>query len=111
MVPRREVVSLVRLCSEEVPGLVRTQVTSLTSHLVKLWSQQRARAEKPGWKFVNREKVVLASGRVREMEEEVVAEGEFEFEFREDIDQYDLTHIEEDSWVTRRVDEAVTRYR
>ena len=31
--------------------------------------------------------VVLASGRVREMEEEVVGGEEFEFEFREDIDQ------------------------
>ena len=54
----------------------------------------------------------MASGRVREMEEVVVAgEEEMDFEFREDIDRYDLTHIELNSWVTRVVDEAVMKYR
>ena len=46
------------------------------------------------------------------MEEVVVAgEDEMDFEFREDIDRYDLTHIELNSWVTKVVDEAVIKYR
>ena len=111
MAPRKGVMSLVLLCCEEVPGLVRTDVTRLTSHLVAAWWSQKTRGEKRKWNFVNRDKVVLASGRVREMEEEVVGQGEMEFEFREDIDQYDLTHIELNSWVTKVVDEAVMKYR
>ena len=112
MPPRREVRSLLSLCSEELPGLVRSQVTHLTSHLVESWWTDKIKAHKHRWNFANRDKVVLASGRVREMEE-IVVEGdqEVDFEFREDIDQYDLTHIELNSWVARVVDEAVIKYR
>ena len=112
MPPRKEVRSLLSLCCQEVPGLVSSQVTSLTTSLVNSWWADKTKGEKQRWNFVNREKVVLASGRVREMEEVVVAgEEEMDFEFRDDIDRYDLTHIELNSWVSKVVEEAVLKYR
>ena len=112
MPPRKEVRSLLSLCCQEVPGLVSSQVTNLTTFLVTSWWTNKTKGEKQRWKFVNREKVVLASGRVREMEEVVVAgEEEMDFEFRDDIDRYDLTHIELNSWVSKVVEEAVMKYR
>ena len=100
MAPRKGVRSLVLLCCEKVPGLVRTDVTRLTSHLVAAWWSQKTRGEKRKWNFVNRDKVVLASGRVREMEEEVVGQGEMEFEFsNEDL----LACILKNDWYNEQV--------
>ena len=58
-------------------------------------------------------KVFLTSGRVREGEEAVTTgdDKEVDFEFKEDIDQYDLTHIELNSWVNDAVAGSVEKFR
>ena len=46
------------------------------------------------------------------MEEVVVTgDGDIDFEFKEDLDQYDLTHIELDTIVSDKVKQAVIEYR
>ena len=57
--------------------------------------------------------VLLTSGRVKEGEEAVNAgnDKELDFEFKEDIDQYDLTHIELNSWVNEAVAKKVAEFK
>ena len=45
------------------------------------------------------------------MEEAVVEDGDIDFEFKEDLDQHDLTHLELDSIINETLDEAVASYR
>ena len=113
----REVGSLLDLCQKRIPSIVKAHIVTLTEHLVNQWwdekikQMEKEKSEKT-FKFEHRSKVVLASGRVREMEEVVVTgDGDIDFEFKEDLDQYDLTHIELDTMVSDKVKQAVTEYR
>ena len=100
------------MCSNKIGGIVKLHVTDLTGYLVQTWWKQKSETEKrPKYVFENRQQVFLASGRVKEMEEAIVGEGDIDFEFKEDIDQYDLTHLEMDSVLGRRIEEAINQYR
>ena len=112
--PRQKgVETLLTLCNKQIPFMVKNQVTGLTNALVEEWWNKKEKHEaKRKWKFTHKDKITLASGRVREMEEVVVGgDEELDFEFKEDIDQYDLTHIELDSLVNEKLMEAVMKYR
>merc|ERR1712079_210480 len=112
--PRQKgVETLLSLCNKQIPFMVKNQVTGLTNALVEEWWNKKEKHEaKRKWKFTHKDKITLASGRVREMEEVVVGgDEELDFEFKEDIDQYDLTHIELDSLVNEKLMEAVMKYR
>ena len=110
----RCVESLTDLCQRRMPSIVKTHIVTLTGHLVNKWWDKKVKEMEKEKTFVfeHRSKVVLASGRVKEMEEEVVTgDGDIDFEFKEDLDQYDLTHIELDSMVSDKVKQAVIEYR
>ena len=112
MPQHKNVESLMDLCHKRIPSMVKVHIVTLTEHLVDQWWERKLKQEeKRTFKFEHREKVVLASGRVKEMEEVVVGDGDIDFEFKEDLDQYDLTHIELDNIVNDRVKHAVTEYR
>lgn len=113
MPSQKGVETLLSLCNKQIPFMVKNQVTGLTNALVEEWWNKKEKHEaKRKWKFTHKEKITLASGRVREMEEVVVGgDEELDFEFKEDIDQYDLTHIELDSLVNEKLMEAVVKYR
>ena len=113
----RFVGSLMDLCQKRISSIVKAHIVTFTEHLVnKWWDEKIKHMEKKKseqtFKFEHRSKVVLASGRVKEMEEVVVTgDGDIDFEFKEDLDQYDLTHIELDTIVSDKVKQAVTEYR
>ena len=112
MPPLKSVDSLLQLCNHQVPKIVKHQVTRLTGSLVETWwSQKMKQDDRKKWNFVNREAVVLVSGRVREMEEQVVGDGDLDMEFREDIDQYDISHLELDTAALETVRVGVSQYR
>ena len=108
----KNVETLLCLCCKKLPKIVNLQVTTLTSYLVEKWWAEKTKHEhKRKRNHEDGPRVVLASGRVREREEVVVKAGDLEFEFREDLDQYDLTHIELNSLVSKTVQEAIIQYR
>ena len=112
MPQHKNIPTLFSLSSDQVARIVKKHVTDLTGYLVHTWWKQKTETEKkPKFIFENRQKVTLASGRVKEMEEAIVGEGDMDFEFREDIDQYDLTHLEMDGAVGKRIDDAIKQYR
>lgn len=88
MPPVNGVDSLLSLCNDSIPVMVKTHLTSLTGSLVDTWWSQKMRQDddRKKWNFVNRAKVLLVSGRVKEMEEQVVGDGDIDMEFRKDID-------------------------
>ena len=106
--------SLSDLCKKRIPAMVKAHIVTLTEHLVNEWWDKKIKQmeKEQTFKFENRSKVLLVSGRVKEMEEEVVTgDGDIDFEFKEDLDQYDLTHIELDTAVSKKVKQAVIDYR
>ena len=110
----RCVESLLDLCQKKIPSIVKIHIVTLTEHLVDQWWNKKIKQmeKEKTFKFEHRSKVVLASGRVKEMEEVVVTgDGDINFEFKEDLDQYDLTHIELDNTVNDKVKQAVIEYR
>ena len=108
----KNVDTLLCLCCNKLPRIVNQQVTTLTTYLVDKWWQEKTKHEhKRKRNNEDGPRVVLVSGRVREMEEVVVKAGDLEFEFKEDLDQYDLTHIELNSLVSKTVQEAIVQYR
>ena len=112
MPPYKSVSTLSNLASKKIPHLVRDQITILTSFLVdSWWKKKNSQQKNRKFVFANKQKVLLVSGRVREMEEAVVEDGDIDFEFKEDLDQHDLTHLELDSIINETLEEAVASYR